>query len=365
MPRKRAHHSMSHGRAGVVDPTPVAPEDILFVGLGATSVCYYRVLLPAHAIGADYVGLVGEPPQAHYRTGLVRGRSEMPDFTDYKVVVLQQPFGEGWLRIIRALRERGTVVIYEVDDWLHSVGNQSDHDFHRDFDRHQLGKYEACMKACDAMIVSTPFIARVYRSFNRRVFVCHNGIDLGRYQLTIPPRPTTNVGWAGATGHMKALRPWLTGVAEVMQRHPQTCFVSIGQSYAEAFKEHFGPERAISVPFTAIEQYPAAMTMFDIAIAPAGRSGFHKAKSDLRWLEASALGIPIIADPGLYPDIEDGETGFHARDGDQLVEILHELVADPKLRTRVGGQAQEFVREHRTIEAMADQWRRAFEALVD
>jgi hypothetical protein len=37
------------------------------------------------------------------------------------------------------------------------------------------------MKACDAMIVSTPWLAKRYRKFNSRIFVCKNGIDTKRY----------------------------------------------------------------------------------------------------------------------------------------------------------------------------------------
>ena len=56
------------------------------------------------------------------------------------------------------------------------------------------------------------------------------------------------------------------------------------------------------------------MTLFDIAIAPSSESNLFKGKSDLRWLEASALGVPLVAHPDVYPEIEDGVTGVHARD---------------------------------------------------
>ena len=62
-----------------------------------------------------------------------------------------------------------------------------------------------------------------------------------------------------------------------------------------------------------IEVYPASMTLFDIAIAPSAENNLFRGKSDLRWLEASALGIPLVAHPEVYPEIEDGVTGVHAR----------------------------------------------------
>jgi glycosyltransferase involved in cell wall biosynthesis len=310
------------------------------------------------------VGLDGEPPTATFRTGLVGGSTKMPDFTAYKVVVLQQPRGKGWLEVIHALRERGTVVIFEVDDWLHAVKNKQDHDFRAAFTNQTLSEYEACMKACDAVIVSTPFLAGVYRHFNKRVFVCRNGIDVGRYQLTRPKRDTVNLGWAGATGHAHTITPWLEAVGAVMEAREATCFVTIGQPFADALKPYFNG-RCISTPFAAIEQYPAAMTMIDVAIAPAGKSGFFRAKSDLRWLEAGLLGIPVVANPDVYPDIEHGVTGFHAKNAQAAGRLLLELVDDEELRTSVGQAAREYVVEHRRMARVAQDWRDVFDQLTE
>lgn len=339
------------------------PDDILMVGLGATAVCYYRILLPAQQLGCDYVGLAGEPPKANYATGLVGGKTQMPDFTAYKLVVLQQPRGRRWLEIIRALQARGTVVVYEVDDYLHSIKHRDDHAFQRSFSNHDLSEYELCMKACDGMICSTEFLARAYRHFNKRVYVCENGIDPGRYRLTRPQRPTCNIGWSGATGHARSVQPWLQATGEVMELREKTCFVSIGQPFADALRPYFGA-RAITVPFCAIEQYPAAMTMIDVALAPAGNHGFHRAKSDLRWLEAGALGIPIIANPDTYPHIVHGVTGFHARDARSMKRLLLTLVDDEGLRTALGESARDYVLANRTMEKVVDQWRHAFDELV-
>jgi hypothetical protein len=55
------------------------------------------------------------------------------------------------------------------------------------------------------------------------------------------------------------------------------------------------------------------MTIFDVAIAPSAENNLFRGKSDLRWLEASALSVPLVAHPDVYPEIEDGVTGVHAR----------------------------------------------------
>jgi hypothetical protein len=82
------------------------------------------------------------------------------------------------------------------------------------------------------------------------------------------------------------------------------------------------------------------MTMIDVALAPAGKTGFHRAKSDLRWLEAGALGIPVIASPELYHDIEHGVTGSHARNAPEAKAILRIASSRTRRCERALGKAR-------------------------
>jgi glycosyltransferase involved in cell wall biosynthesis len=341
-------------------------KDVCFLGLGASAPCYYRAMLPAMALKADWAGVSGYPPKLWYATGSVKGESKLPDLIgDYKVVVLQQPKGESWEQMITALQEAGKKVVFEVDDYLHGVNERADHGFKDSFDQRALVLYERCMRMCDAMIVSTEFIARKYKKFNPNIYVCKNGIDLKRYALTRPKRPTVNIGWAGATGHLEAIRPWLAQVYHLMMQREDVCFVSIGQNFADGLKPLLEDEaRAISIPFCAIEQYPSAMSMIDIALAPAGGGGWYKGKSDLRWLEASALGIPIIARANVYPEIEHGVTGFHATAPHEMVPVLLDLLNDPEMRERIGAQAKEYVSTERSITKMSEVWADALQAIA-
>lgn len=334
----------------------ISPGKVLFVGLGSSAVGWYRCYLPAIFMRADWVGLVGQPPKLHFQTGLVKGRTTMADFREYDVIVLQQPRGTGWLKIIRELQAAGKRVYFEIDDYVHGIRKMQDHDFKQHFDKAGLAELELNMRVCDGIICSTDFIARRYRQFNPNTMVCENGVDVGRYAMTRPPRPTVNIGWAGATGHNKGIGEWLDRVGAVMERNPNTTFVSIGQNYADYFKQAF-PNRSISIPWTMIDTYPSAMTMFDIALAPAGRGNFFRGKSDLRFVEAGALAIPCVADPSVYHHIDHGRTGFHAADPQQAEELLELLVNDEDLRTQVGAAAKAYVADNRDMRVAVGAWR--------
>jgi glycosyltransferase involved in cell wall biosynthesis len=118
------------------------------------------------------------------------------------------------------------------------------------------------------------------------------------------------------------------------------------------------------VPFAAIEQYPAAMTAMDIALGPAAHTGFYRGKSDLRWLEAGALGVPIVAHPLVYPRIENGVTGFHATTMQEVEALLTVLVDDASLRRVVGHNARSYVRRERSAEVTSLAWKEVLAHVV-
>jgi glycosyltransferase involved in cell wall biosynthesis len=331
----------------------------LFVGIGKSAPCWYRAALPAMHLGAEWCGVRGEPPKLAFVTGLSTRALDVDELFGYDAVVLQQPRGAAWLKLIRRLQKSGVKVLFEIDDDVHAVGKHAGHLHRARYSKATLRDLELNMRAADGLIVSTEFLAKRYRALNDRVWVCRNGLDLGRYALT-PPRggEQVTIGWAGGTGHREAMIPWVNAVGRVMEQRPQTRFLTVGEPFADLLEPHFG-ERSVALPFIELDSYPAAMAGWDIAIAPAGRTNFFRAKSDLRWLEASALGVPTIADPFVYDEIEDGVTGFHAPDAETAERLLLRLVDDAEERQRVGTAARAHLEAQRSMRAMAPQWERA------
>jgi glycosyltransferase involved in cell wall biosynthesis len=340
--------------------TPIDPTRSLFLGIGKSAPTWYRAALPAMHVGAEWAGVRGEPPKLAFVTGLSTRALDTEELFGYEAVVLQQPRGAAWLKLIRRLQDAGVTVLYEIDDDVHAVGKHAGHVYRAHYSKAALRDMELNMRACDGLIVSTDFLAQRYRALNGNVWVCRNGLDLGRYAVT-PPRDGDHVtiGWAGGTGHREAMLPWVEAVARVLEQRPQARFMTVGEPFASLLAPKFGEQRATSIPFIELDSYPSAMANFDIALAPATNTNFYRAKSDLRWLEASALGAPAIADPLVYDEIDDGVTGFHATDAATAERLMLRLIDDADERRRVGEAARAHLLEHRTMAAMAPQWAHA------
>jgi GT2 family glycosyltransferase len=312
-------------------PTPGEPvlhgdqKRTLFVGQAGPGSLYHRVVLPATALGADW------------RTaplGPVEG---------YDTVVLQMPSTPDWLDVIGQLHRSGARVFYEVDWYLHA---------HVD-DVATLRGIETLMGMCDGVLCATPFLAEQFAPYNANVSVCENGLDLRGYALTRPTRDTVTIGWAGTTMTIEDIAPSITAIAELMRAREQVRFVSLGQPVADLAATHVDPSRCSSLPMVLTEQYPAALADFDIVFEPPTVSPPRRGRSQLRWLEAGALSIPLVADPETYPN------AVPARNVDELAEHLLRLVDDAGLRAGSGEAALRAVLAEHSMSSAAKSWTRA------
>jgi glycosyltransferase involved in cell wall biosynthesis len=328
----------------------------LFLARGSAGIAWYRCVLPASALGADWAGALGRPPELRFVSGVAEREMSLAALGEYEVVVLQQPVGEGWFKEIRELQRRGVTVLYEIDDYMHAVRKIDSHELKDNFDREWVASAELNMRIADGVICSTEFLARRYRKFNERIWVCPNGIDLKRYAYARREREHVTIGWAGGVGHVASVTPWLPAVAAVLRARPEARFTTVGSNFAGELVEEFGAERCRALPFAPIEVYPASVSTFDVALAPSGNNNLFRGKSDLRWLEASALRIPVVGDPSVYPEIEDRVTGMAATNVAEAEAALLALVDDAALRTRLGDAAHAHVLEHRRIEVAAQRW---------
>ena len=126
-----------------------------------------------------------------------------------------------------------------------------------------------------------------------------------------------------------------------------------------------------------IPYYPMSMKIFydwlgknadwDIGIIPLVNNNFNKCKSELKYIEFSALGVPVVAsDMNVYNEaIEDGVTGFLANNEDEWVDKLSLLIDDPTLRNGIVNNAQEDILKNYSLRSRVSQWDGIFKKLKD
>lgn len=197
-------------------------------------------------------------------------------------------------------------------------------------------------RAADAIICSTPYLAELYADFCEQTFTVPNSIDRKAWdKLRRKNKAGVRIGWAGGASHVEDLEILRPAVDAVLKKHKEARFVFV-HGIPEFFR---GMDRVECVQkFTRIDRYPAMLASldFDIGIAPLVDNAFNRGKSNLRWLEYSALGIPCVASRvGHFAEtLRDGKDALLADSPDDFTAKILSLVEDSGLRKRIGAAAR-------------------------
>jgi hypothetical protein len=142
-------------------------------------------------------------------------------------------------------------------------------------------------------------------------------------------------------------------LAELMRRRADVQVTFVGHVWLGARLEPF-LDRINCLPFTADpEQYRAWLAECDVNLAAVPLDTVGEAKSEIRWLEAAAAGIPSVvsASRTAAETFEHGRTALLARGADEWLAAIERLISDPGLRLRVGAAARELAVTHYGPEA--------------
>jgi hypothetical protein len=130
-----------------------------------------------------------------------------------------------------------------------------------------------------------------------------------------------------------------------LKAHPEAEFVVV---HDRAFFEGLRTKRKTFLPVLPYAEYTAAMAGCHVALVPLEGTFGESFKSDIKFLEASGLGLATVASPAVYGDtIVHGETGLIAREPQDWPVELGRLLGDPGLRTGLGKRAWDYVRTER------------------
>jgi glycosyltransferase involved in cell wall biosynthesis len=125
-----------------------------------------------------------------------------------------------------------------------------------------------------------------------------------------------------------------------------------------------GVYRAPNVPFEAFYQMFSQMDGY-IGLAPLTTLPFNRSKSNLKFLEYTALGMATVATNfGPYAEtIVHNETGLLIDDNRDWFDAINSLLTDKTLYNKIVENATKFVRENFDIEITYKKWVEAFDEI--
>ena len=295
-------------------------------------------------------------------------------FTNYKkclgrlplcsaVIFYRTPHWPEVEALISECKRQSIVTIYDIDDLVFDLDEYSRHPVlnslspqERDSLLQGAKAYQECLAATDHAIASTDVLAQFMRKYCRgKVFVLENALDdvsLAAAKLAEDQGPRTNsekvvIGYgSGTKSHdhdFAIVRPALSAL---MRSDPRVHLVIHG--YLNLVNDFKGLESRIQrVPFLEAKEYLVAVSQFDINLAPLASNVFNDAKSNIKFLEASVVGVPsIVSSAESFLTIaKHQKTALVASSHQEWLDSLKSLIDSPVLRRDLGRSARQAVQE--------------------
>jgi glycosyltransferase involved in cell wall biosynthesis len=283
---------------------------------------------------------------------------------------------DGFVRVLSLCRQRGVPVVYQLDDNLL--------DLHRDepwetYPGNSLrGVVAFLARQADGMIVSTPALAERVARLRSGVLVVPNALDerlFGPAPEPYTPRSSAvTIGYMGTLTHEADVRMVLAPLRALLARHAGRVRLELvggatGRRMASLFEglPFRMRDPGNEDPYPKFVPWMRQHLRWDVAIAPLVDDAFTRGKSDLKYLDYGALGIPgVFSDVRPYRGtVRHRETGLLAANEPRAwAEALEEIVSDGALRARLAEAAKADVHGSRMLRTNTALWRDAIETIV-
>lgn len=337
--------------------------------------CYYvRCLVPMQAAGWD-----GD--KTSLRTPALNNEQKAQAVLDADVVVFHRPNDERSYEIGKKLKSMGKKIVSDGDDTYKELQTKW---------KEILAQVDGWVdkfntEVADLVTCSTEFLAEEYRKSNPNVVVLPNCIDPDVW----PDEPQRNegpkvriglVGSVSVNGDFESMLQalWVLGQREDVQLvlfalPRKTDETVLAQKY---YKEDYDFWDAMNVewqPFVGRADYVDTLDdlKLDIIVIPRKDDYFNRCKSNLKFLEASALRIPCIAQ-GFHDmmspyqvDPQDAEHMIIVTDNNKWLEEIDGLVKDKQKRIDMGNKAYDYVMDKYAIEKNIWRWEEAYKNLLN
>jgi glycosyltransferase involved in cell wall biosynthesis len=295
--------------------------------------------------------------------------SELPP--DRHLVIVQRtavaPERVDWF--IDAIAARELPLVLDLDDDLFALGERDEE--YGD----QLASLERLLAAASLVTVSTPTLERVIARRGAPTLLIENMIDErlffagkgGPARRSRAANAPAQILYMGSPTHQRDLA-LLAPVLDRLRQDRVPMVLNVAGRFALGDQTDW--YRSLPVP-PGRGGYPqfigwlrAQRQEWDFAVAPLVDTDFNRSKSDLKFLEYAALGLPgAFSQLTAYASVEHGVTGLLVENqADAWYEAIAQLADSPGLRDELAEHALEYVLSRRLLRHGAD---RLLSALFD
>ena len=300
------------------------------------------------------------------------------------VGVFRAEWDGNFCEVRRRCSERGIPLVYDTDDLIFDTDLAASckiglFDSLGEADRlvwmQRIESYREALAAADHATVSTEPLARAAGRVCQSVFVLPNVLGPAMREWAAEAarraeRPKDGVRLIFASGtptHQRDFQVAVEAVARVLTKNPHALLTILGELDLERFPRLTPLRQRIEIrPRVPLRQLFTELARADINLCPLEpENPFCEAKSAVRCLAGSAIGLPSVVSPTtpLLAAVDHGRAGLVAGDPIEWESALDRLVDDSRLRQATGRKAMEFARELSDFSKWSSQACRIFQKI--
>ena len=215
-----------------------------------------------------------------------------------------------------------------------------------------LFAHSNCYPLTKTMTVSTPFLADcLSRHFNLHTVLLPNTMPISRCTgkpASWTPSDKLRLLYAsGSSTHLYDLSTVHLNLLNFLLRHEEATLTILGRSTGMAEFAFLGDR----VTLVAYVEYDRMLEIFgehDLLLVPLDYNETNNAKSNIKYIEAGAVGTPVIAQDCMEfrSAIRDGENGFLYSSAEDFEEKMESILKNRERLAAVGQAALEDVRKN-------------------
>ena len=169
-------------------------------------------------------------------------------------------------------------------------------------------------------------------------------------------RRRVTIGWAGGVGHKASLARWEPAHPLVMRARPRRASCPSATRRPRRTSRSSAPSARSRTRAPSSRSTPRRWRCSTSPSPLRPRTTCSAARATCAGSRRARSGSRSSRTRTSIPDIEDGVTGVHAREPDEVEAALLRLIDNPEERERIGDKAHEYVPEHRRVEVAAERW---------
>ena len=291
------------------------------------------------------------------------------------LIIIQRFFPDECTSVFvdRVLRS-GIPVVYELDDLLFDVPMSNPN---RTNAGRCAGFIEKLIRSCAAVTVSTMDLAREVQPSNPFVRVLPNLLDADVWfagQVAEGEKGNSVrgdrlvIGYSGTPTHFDDLKSVETALEVIANRYKGKVEFRFMGCATDRMMRLPGVSTIRFKP--SYREYANVLRSerFDIAIAPLADNRFNRCKSNIKWLEYGACGIPGVYQdlPPYNTSVAHGSTGLLAGNRTQdWVDAIDRMIRCPDERRRMADAARYEVKTRYTLAARGSLYLNTFREILE